>query len=501
MNQSNKDLFFNFTQLRLITAVLSLLMSGMAFYFDDIINSDGILYMDMVETYLQDGLTAMAGLYNWPFFSMLVAWLSKALSLPAQLSASVLNSLLFVVFTDALLLISAKLLPNRRQILLAALLILCFFTINNYRDFIIRDIGYWAFCMLAFYQLLRYQDEPKLSSALFWQLFGGIAFLFRIEAAVLILLMPLAFVSAKNIKSSLKHLLPLYSAVIPLSGVATFVILNANGLSAAFDKIAEYMAYLNSEVMMSRIDRDLTLFEDKILSPFSAEYSGLILFSGLMVMLLYKLAADISISYLIMLGLTLRERTRGYRHPYKRLLTWFILINLLILVAFLFRQYFVISRYCIMAVTGIFLLLLPRFTQLIESSWEQRRYWFTGFLGFLLLASVIDTYHQTNSKTYIRKTAIWASHNLQAKDRVLTDDKFIHYYIHRERTAVSSTFRHQGLGNYRPFDYVIVVDKQRHPEQLKHFRNIELELIYQQQNRRGNTASIYRVNHVNPGRR
>ncbi|HHA19656.1 MAG TPA: hypothetical protein ENK70_08130, partial [Methylophaga sp.] len=89
-------------------ALISLLLSILALYSDDIINSDGIMYIELSQAYLDGGLIASAKVYNWPFFSILVALIHQITQLSLETSTYVLNTILFVLLTDVLVLISNK---------------------------------------------------------------------------------------------------------------------------------------------------------------------------------------------------------------------------------------------------------------------------------------------------------------------------------------------------------------------------------------------------------
>lgn len=481
----------NFNYIRLPTAVISLFLSVAAYYFDDIINRDGVMYMEMVQAYMQGGLAAMADIYDWGFFTLLVAWLSDLFSSPVEFTANALNSVLFVVFTDALLLISRQLLPNIRQVAIAAVLILAFYTINDYRDFIIRDIGYWAFTAVAFYLFIRYQNQNSTFTALSWQLAMLVAVLFRIEGIVLLALLPLFSFYRQPLKSGGGSWLKLNSLLIPLFVLLSILTINHEGWVQAFGKFTDYLVYLNTESLSLHTEQRLSILEEKVLSPFSAEYSGLILFSGLLSMLAYKLIEGLSIGYLLLLVIAWWQNKRILSVPHQNLIIWFTSINLLILIVFLFRQYFVVSRYCVLTITGLFLLILPYLTRLIEETWLARRRWWLALIGFIVVAGLIDTFHSTNSKAYIKNTAIWAAHHLDAADKLVTDDEFIQYYLKREQTKVKIAYRPQKIGNYQKFDYVLKVEKRRQPAMTP--EKVRLELIYQEKNRRGNKASVYRI--------
>ena len=495
MNLSNQPNFsLSFSQIRLITAVISLLLSAAAYYYDDIINRDGVMYMEMVQAYFDGGLASMATIYDWPFFTILTAWLSQLSGLPIELSANVLNSILFVVFTDALLLISYRLLPNLRQVGIAAVLILSFYSINDYRDFLIRDIGYWAFCSLALYQLMRYQVEPKLKTALHWQVSALVAVLFRVEGIILLLLMPFFALSSYRLKSSFLELARLHSLNLLIGLVLIIVTVSLTEWLNAFDKVNDYLAYLNTEALQLKLDERLNVMEKRILSPFSADYSALILFSGLSVMLLFKLLEGISGYYGLIWLVALKTTAPIPAHRYRQLVWGFLAVNILILLAFLFRQYFVVTRYCVMAIVGLFLLLLPKMTQAIEAAWLNRRRGLFAFFAFLVFAGFVDAYHTTNSKSYIKNTALWAQQNLNQNSLIATDDEFIQYYFKRNHDQ-QIIYRPRGVENIERFDYLIRVEKEGAKTLTQLYGVTAVEVVYELHNRRGNKATIYKVSH------
>ena len=280
--------------IRLLLAVLSLLLSAYALIADDIINSDGILYMQMAEAYMQGGLAAMASLYDWPFFALLVGIISQLSGLHPETSAALLNALLFVVFTDALLLIARQLLPAGRQLGIAALLILLFYSINDYRDFIIRDIGYWAFISLALLQFLYFLREPHWQSALLWQFFGLVALLFRIEASIILLLMPLFLWFSQRQQPLSKSFLQLYSLLILAGLLAVIAMIAGAGWAAAFGKLGSIVNYLDFAGFQERFEPHAQVIAEKILHPVADDEAGRVLFFGLMGMLMMQLLLGLS---------------------------------------------------------------------------------------------------------------------------------------------------------------------------------------------------------------
>jgi hypothetical protein len=508
----------NITRIRIFTALASLLLSLQAVYFDDIINRDGIMYLQMSEAYLSGGIVAAKAIYDWPVFSILIAWLHQLTSLPIESCGFILNSFLFVVLTDALVLISRLLVTSQRQLSIAAILILCFIPINEYRDFILRDPGYWAFSSLALYQFMLFAISPSFKTATLWQVFIMVAILFRIEGVVILSALPLCLLFINPIFSGFQQFLQaLYLAIAAcVFGLLSFAF-QANH-SDAFGKLESLSSYLTLDKHLQLLDKYSLIIEQQILNQFSDDYASLILISGLSIMLLYKLLKMFSLSYIIIYFVTSSNGFTNTRTRLQKLLLYFLLLNILILTAFLFKEYFISSRYTVLALIGLLLLVMPRLCHGIEQLWLDKRNLLLSLVGFCLFYNIADATTLSSSKTYIKETALWAAHHLPTDSLVITDDEFLLYYFEREKTTSTLCVRkifHQtefldeynskmpyldgpctnpGADGYKYYDYMIVVEKERHPELIAFLKTLELKQIYYQENTRLNDgASVYKV--------
>lgn len=484
---------FQLPQLRLILAFLSLLLSAYALISDDIINSDGILYMQMAEAYMQGGLAAMASLYDWPFFALLVGVLSQISGLHPETSAALLNVLLFMVFTDALLLIARQLLPAGRQLVIAALLILLFYSINDYRDFIIRDIGYWAFISLALVQFLYFLKTPRWQSALLWQVFGLIALLFRIEASIILLLMPLILWFFERQRPLSKSFLQLNSLLILVSLLAVITMIAGAGWAGAFGKLGNIINYLDFASFHDRFESHSQVIAEQILHPVADDKAGRVLFFGLMGMLVVELLLGLSAAYLLMLLLGWKISLPWFASPESRVIGYFLLINIGILVVFSLHQYFVTTRYCVMAFVALFLLVLPRLAGFIDDILKQRKHGLQLLVALLLIYSLGDIMYRSNSKTYIPETAKWAAEQLPAGSKILTSSEFIAYYADKYAASDLAITLRPTLKNYRQFDYLLVVEKRRNQTLKEQLAEMPLEMVFSRENDRGDKANVYQV--------
>ena len=483
----------NLSKVRLFTALLSLVLSVLAYYLDDVINRDGILYMDMADAYLQNGLSATAKLYNWPFFSILVAYVHQLSSFSFELSGQIINTLLFVLFTDSLVLLSSKILPTPRQLVIAAVLILSFYSINEYRDYIIRDIGYWAFCSLALYRFIRFLEAPNLRNATFWQLAAVIAILFRIEGAVILLGLPLYLFLDHPPVRAIKNVLQLNYLLLAVTVIIAIFTLGQSDITAAFGKINTLLNYINVDSFLSRFNNKADIIGSQVLVRFSANYAGLVLASGLIVMLAVKLFKALSIGLVTLYIASIwQQRNQALiPHKYRRLLVYFAALNILILLVFLFQKYFLVTRYAVVALTSLFLLMLPRICTSIETLWLGKKKLLLSLVAVILLLGLIDNLTQSNSKVFIKNTAIWAAQNLPEESLVLTDDEFIRYYFNSHQPK--STLSKNEITSYRDYNYLIIVEKKRNKARSTLANAIDLEPIYNNENKRGDSATIYKI--------
>ncbi len=509
----------NITRIRLFTVLVSLLLSLQAVYFDDILNRDGVMYLQMVEAYLSGGLAATRTIFDWPAFSILVAWVSQITPFSIETSAFVTNSILFLLLTDALVLISSLIVSSQRQLIIASILILGFTPINEYRDFIIRDVGYWAFCSLALYQFMKFLQSPSYCAASLWQALMLVAILFRIEGSVILLGLPAFLLFVHPLPAAFKQLFQTYYLLIISSIIVVVFVLSQTDIVTAFAKLASIPStYLNFNEYVEKLITNSEIIKTHILNKYSKDYAPLMIVAGLLAMLTYKVLKLFSVSYLIIYLTTRLGNVITSRH--QSLLLYFFSLNILILTIFLFKQYFVSGRYAVLALIGLLLIVIPRFCHNIEQFWLNRKLLPLTLIGLALFYSVADTATLSSSKTYIRDTALWAAHNLPIDSRVITDDEFTFYYFEREKVPITlcvkpilepndftsehayknpytSGFCSEKRANdYRNYDYILVVEKERNSELITFLEALPIKRIHSNSNEQLNdSASIYKVKH------
>lgn len=480
------------SSIRLFTAVFSLLLSVWAYHAAVVLNADGILYIYTIDAFKAGGLAATESLYNWPFFPILTGWLSEITGWNTEFSVKALNSVLFMLLTDALVLLSHKSLPNLRQVGIAAVLILAFATLNNYRDFIIRDIGYWAFACYALYQFIQYLDQQKIQRAILWQLLMVIALLFRIEAVVLLAAVPLYVLISDQAQNKWRALLQLYSISIAATVLIVLVALLHPDTAEAFSKLQQLSVYLDPAMILAEIQSGTALLEEEILHPAADEHAGRVLISGLVLTVLWELVAGISIPYLILLAMAWFATRHFQPHPQQKFFIFIVLINVVLLSVFAVKSQLITTRYCILGLLFLILALLPTMTAYISSKFENRQKKVLIFIGFLVFASVADTLITTKAKPYLKTIPAWAAQNLPEDADVVTTHFRIEYYFNKYRDNDSKIQLQKKLRHLQDYDYLITYLKNDENHKQNRLEEMGLKLIKEAGNG-DNRVSVYAI--------
>jgi len=433
----------------ILTFIVSLVFSYLAISTDNLLNHDGIYFMNAAKTYLRDGFAAMLKVFPWPFFSWLVANLHQVSWFPhIEQTAHFINALFIAITCILFIRIYAEITNNEGSLWVAAILVLTFVGLNKYRADLMKDFGYWCFYLAGFYCLLSYYKRPNWVAAIGWQLFMGLAFLFRIEGLVIIALGPLAvFIGSVSFKERIVQVIRLYSIYIVGLVISVIVMLfvGAENLDIQLGRLLTVQSYLN-------IDRWVTTYDFAIrkLGEFYT-YEGahhkhdhvlaIIYASSLVVYVLIKIIECISFPYFAVFLLGAFKKLFCI-NDYNKIILYFILFLFLFFIGYKSsgEVKVVSSRYT----TSLGFLLLLLIGQIVErllptvSSSRHRKKIVAVIFVFLFLSttdSVIST--QGDSKTHVLQSGYWVKHNAERSVPVYSNYYKALYYTNRERS-----FRH-----------------------------------------------------------
>src|SRR5690554_229753 len=177
-------------RVRQATVLASVLLSLLAVLLDGSPNNDAYTYVRAAEIALDSGIPAAYQHYQWAHLSILLAGIHRVTGIDFFVAAWLFNAALFALLSVSFVNLVAAMTASRRVLWLAALCVLAYPHLNEFRSLIVRDIGFLAFSLIAVLQLLRYQQWLRIRYAAGFIAACLLASLFRPEALVLMLFTP-----------------------------------------------------------------------------------------------------------------------------------------------------------------------------------------------------------------------------------------------------------------------------------------------------------------------
>ena len=429
------------------TAAISLLVSLARIWADPVVNQDATLYLQAAK-FLQVGAwDSAAALYNWPFYSALIAGLASVTQLPVDWSANILSSVFIAITCVAFVLIVKELGGTHQRILwISALLILCFPSLNDDRVLIIRDHAYWtclSFSTLFLFQLCK---QASLGKTLLLILSVLLASLFRIEAALLLLALP-AIIYISRSDRSLARAAGIGSALLAVFALIGFVgvyWLNENDI-AGFSKATQITdIFARADRAFSDASGARSVFtktEDYLvgLGPFShysQGYASGVLVITIFLILITEIIRTLTPLYFVAFLLFLYLQQKG-REP-SRILNrpWWMLVifHVAVLGAFTASHFFLAGRYP-MALAFLLMLPVPFLVDRLVEDYRARalsptlkRVAQVGVVLFVI-ASLDGLISLGTSKVYLKQAGQWlAAHAHPTNDNVYFDNAQIKFY-------------------------------------------------------------------------
>jgi hypothetical protein len=435
------------TDIRLWAVGLSVLLSLLHALLNPVPNADGFEYVRIASVFLNDGLVAAFTLYPSATYPVLIGVL-QSFGLDPFVAAQVLNALFYALLVNVFLSIALEIRDTRRHALVAAVVVLVFPQINEYRYYMIRDIACIALVLASTLQLMRYANEPSWRQAvLFCAALLGAA-LFRAEALVYLFLSPLVLLwrggvtpfagepapTGRFVPAMTSAWLQLQGLVVGLavSGVLVLGIAGVDVPGTLLRIVTVYLPFLTAA--LQALGETNTALADAIFGAYAAEFSGehlwLFMFGGMSTLLVVKLVSGFGVPALLVLFYGWRTRTLALASPALRPLLFNAGIAFVVLLAFLLLTRFLSTRYTLL----FCLLLLPLLPLVIDTALERlpqlpRAALVKGMAGFLLLFCLVDAHISFGrSKQSLQEASEWLRDNAGAGAVLLTNSNYVAYH-------------------------------------------------------------------------
>lgn len=424
--------------IRLGAMLLSVLFSLLVIAGSPIPNDDAFTYIKAAELFNSQGLDATLTTYGWYGYSVLIALVDSLLPLNMVNSAHLINILSFTLLVYAFITLAIQYRQTRPVEFFAAVVILCFPTINEMRYYLVRDFAYWAFCLVALVQLIRFNKSGHLINAGGWLLAMAAAVFFRLEGLLILILSPLALlIPGEALDQRTRKTL---SLIVLIAAGALLILLFfllaginlVNIFSFAYRWYLPLLAEYPETLAGAAQNTNLSIHISEQLEAFSGK--------GLLILILgyfYAVLANIVMSLgppaslFLVYGFISGKQQLALASKWP----WLFFLGSSILALFLFVSImqFLTTRYAVM--TALLLLSLMPLT--LESLYVQAKQSgklrafqrvFVGIAFFFLMDSLVSFGY---SKLYIQDAISWSEDNLPDDSLLLTNNFAVAYYSGR----------------------------------------------------------------------
>ena len=468
-----------------------------------VLNDDAYGYLRAAELFAAEGVRPVLDQYGWYGYSLLMALLDKLLPLDLLSAAHLLNILAYALLVYAFITLVQEYCASRRTALFAALVILLFPLTNEMRAYLIRDFAFWAFCVLALLQLVRYQRQQRLHNALGWCLAMLAATFFRLEGLVLLLLTPLSLLFNPALSLALRLRGYLLLLAILLAGCALAFLL---ALLAGID-LPDLMAYayryylpriynLPELLLNTAEELNQALFTEQNF-PGNSGHGVVILILAYLYTVVVNLikAFSLPLSGLFIYGLLSRSYRLGAHAALP--LIFFLGASLLSLLIFILIMHFLTQRYAALACL-LLLSLLPLCldTVYLRAKANGKMLPFYAVFGFFVLYYTVDSLFSFGySKDYINQAGHWSREQLSMQAELHTNSYAVAYLSrkipHYDKISEDARVTLQQL---EPGEYLAVTVK-HDEEDVRALleQRPRLQLLQRFANERNDAVEIYRL--------
>lgn len=248
------------------------------------INPDSVLYFEQAKRFALGEWSAGFNIFKWPLYGLCISLTHQLTSLPIQASSQLLNMLFFGMATASFLrLIQLAGGNNRTWIMGALLLFSSQYIVGDILEMLMRDEGFWAFYLTALVFFIRFTQQQKLKDATLWQLCIIVATLFRIEAILFLIFLPLIYLSTQassSIKHNLKQLIKTYSVSLFLGMLIALAIITQPQLSmSSFGRLSEIFSTTIYQQFTQKLFLQAGIMSSQVLGSYLEEFAipGLLL--------------------------------------------------------------------------------------------------------------------------------------------------------------------------------------------------------------------------------
>jgi len=420
--------------IRWIAVAASLVLSIFSLFLQEIPNSDAYTYARTAEIFLADGIVAAYQHYSWATYSILIGMISVT-GLDVFSAGLFVNAMFYAILVYAFLSIVKEINDYQPLLAIAAVCILVYPQLNEYRDLLIRDIGFWALSLAALWQLLLYAKMQSTRCAIIFCACLLLAASFRAEALAYLAFAPVALLFDTRLEASARKSLfvKMYAVVIILSiGLLLFLALMGLNVAQLFIEFASiYEPFISGNFTLNDAERALlgSLLFTEYAATFSREYIEIFLLAGMISILLANLFSGVGGPYLIILTIGLFKKQLRLNREVAIPVAFYLCINFLILLSFIIVTRYLSSRYAMLMCILLVLFIPGIVLHILDNAKASGRKSIVYIVAIFFSYCAIDSYYSFGeSKSYVRDSIEWIAQNTDESSALVTNNHAIAYF-------------------------------------------------------------------------
>lgn len=445
------------------------------------INPDSVLYLEAAKLFANGEWQAGFNVFAWPLYALCIAAVHKFSSLNIHTSAQLLNVIFFAIATFSFLKIIQLGGGKQRQLIAGALIWLSAqYMIGGALEMLMRDEGFWALYLTSLVFFIQFYKTNQLKDALLWQLCILIAMLFRIEAILFLVLLPLVLLFNKQLQFN-ERLIKFFKCNMLHIALATFVIV----IFISNSKLSSNMLGRLNEVFTFNVYQEFTknliekshIMSDQVLGDHLDEFS----LQGLLLTFLYvmcvKTITTTGIINIGLAGLAAKHHKRLIDSETYRVLCATVIIAL-ISMSLIITKVFVLSGRYVLALSFILMIFatfyLADLLKHLSHSSKQKKWLVTSLIVISLLGAVKNLLPKRDGYNYQQQAVAWLSTYNKSNQPVFYDDPRMRYYaglpfVGKETYQQSLTrLRQQTQHNtIQKYHFLVVTHSNKHDEYAK----------------------------------
>lgn len=426
-------------QIQLVIVLISVLVAAQVQYIQHgWINPDSVLYLEAAKLFAAGQWKAGFDIFPWPFYSLWIAATHQLTGLSIHHAAQLLNVVFFAITTYAFTSIIQLCGGQQKQLIAGGLIFLSAqYLIGGVLEMLMRDEGFWAFFLSSLVFFIRYHQQHQLKDALLWQVAIIFAVLFRIEAILYLMLLPLVllFNTARSFVANLKLTITAYSLQILLALAVVFALFIHQDFSTAMlGRLNEVFTPEIIQLFTKKIVAKSQIMSQNVLGQYLEEYA----IPGLLITFLYVIIAK---TIYATGWLTFGLGVMGIKHhgllmekKSSQVMIASMLIALLNM-ALIITKVFVLSGRYVLAMSLLLMLFASfYFAWLLEKSdtpSDKRNRWIVGVLIVVMLLGFIkNLLPKQDGYNYMQDAVSWLKDNSKAslQQDVFYNEVRLRYY-------------------------------------------------------------------------